>query len=84
MSEPVHPLHLFRVVRQPLGWAVRCGDGMVTPFRSRENAMREALRLRDGLRAHGIAADIAIDVEVESHATVASPALHRDGALPAD
>jgi hypothetical protein len=53
-------MHTFKVVEESYGWAVRLGDGMTTPFRSRALAIREANCLCQELRNHGEAAEVVI------------------------
>jgi hypothetical protein len=56
-------MHTFKVVKEPHGWAVRLGDGMCTPFWSRTQAIREANRLCEALRLHGVSAEVVVDEE---------------------
>ena len=42
----------FRVVKEPYGWAVRMGQGMMTPFHSRSMALRHANSFAEALRRH--------------------------------
>jgi hypothetical protein len=51
----------FRVVKEPYGWAVRMGDGVMTPFRSRGLAVRHARDFVDALRRRGESAEILIE-----------------------
>lgn len=51
----------FRVVREPYGWAVRMGQGMMTPFRSRVLAVRHANGFAETLRRHGEAAEVILE-----------------------
>lgn len=44
----------FNVVKEQHGWAVRMGDCMMTPFRSKNLAIREANCLADAIRGHGV------------------------------
>ena len=53
-------MHTFKVVKEQYGWAVRLGDGMCTPFWSRAQAIREANRLCDALRMHGVSAQVVV------------------------
>ena len=48
----------FNVVREQHGWAIRMGEGMTTPFRSRDLAICEAHRLADAIRCHGQCAEV--------------------------
>lgn len=56
----------FKVVKENYGWAVRLGDGMSTPFWTRSGAVREAYRLCEGMRSHGVAAEVILDDESEA------------------
>lgn len=51
----------FRVVKEPYGWAVRMGQGMMTPFRSRTMAIKHANGFAEALRRHGEAAEVVLD-----------------------
>ena len=51
----------FRVVKEEHGWAVRMGERMTTPFRSRDPAIREAHCLADALRDHGERTEVIIE-----------------------
>lgn len=62
-------MHTFKVVKEQHGWAVRLDPGMCTPFWSEVLAIREAERLCRSLRAHGVAAEVAVQVE---HPTLAA------------
>jgi len=54
-------MHSFRVVREKFGWAVRLGPAMTTPFWSQAAALREANALCEGLRSHGVAAEVVVE-----------------------
>jgi hypothetical protein len=54
-------MHTFKVVKEPLGWAVRMDAGMCTPFRSRDHAIREADGLCEELRRHGVQAEVVVE-----------------------
>ncbi|HXQ46828.1 MAG TPA: hypothetical protein VN806_09440 [Caulobacteraceae bacterium] len=56
-------MHTYKVVKEPHGWAVRLGDGMCTPFWSKAKAIREAGRLCEALRLHGVAAEVVVEEE---------------------
>jgi hypothetical protein len=66
----------FKVVKERHGWAIRTGEEMMTPFWSRELAIREADRMAAGLSRHGALTEVYIE-EVESRKTivVGSPAI---------
>jgi hypothetical protein len=51
----------FSVVKERYGWAIRLGEGMTTPFRLRELAIREAKCLADAIRRHGEGAEVVVD-----------------------
>lgn len=51
----------FRVVKEPYGWAVRMGEGMMTPFRSRRRAIEHANGFVEALRRHGEQAQVVIE-----------------------
>ena len=53
----------FNVVKEKHGWAIRLGEGMTTPFRSRDLAVREAKCLADAIGCHGQRTEVV----VESH-----------------
>lgn len=59
----------FRVVRERHGWAIRTGEEMMTPFWSRELAIREADRMAAGLSRHGALTEVLIE-ETESRETI--------------
>lgn len=54
-------MHTFKVVREEYGWAVRLGPAMTTPFWSQAAALREANALCQGLRSHGVAAEVVVE-----------------------
>jgi hypothetical protein len=51
----------FRVVKEPYGWSVRLGQGMMTPFRSRHLAIDHANGFVDGLRRRGEPAEVVVE-----------------------
>jgi hypothetical protein len=51
----------FNVVKEQYGWAIRMGDGTMTPFWSRDLAVREANRLAATIRCHGECAEVIIE-----------------------
>lgn len=57
MSETIS----FRVVKEPYGWAVRLGDGMMTPFRSQVLALQHAHGIADALRRRGEFAEVVVE-----------------------
>jgi len=50
----------FRVVKEPYGWAVRMGEGMMTPFRSKVLAVRHANGFADALRRCGEPVEVVV------------------------
>lgn len=52
---------VFNVVKEEFGWAVRMGEGMTTPFRSMDLAIREANCLADAIRIHGACAQVVVE-----------------------
>jgi hypothetical protein len=65
-------MHTFKVVKEPHGWAVRLGEGMCTPFWSRAKAIREAGRLCQALRLHGVSAEVIVVEEDPTQTTRAA------------
>ena len=51
----------FRVVKEPYGWAVRTGHGMMTPFRSRGRAIEHASCFAETLRQNGEPAEVVLE-----------------------
>lgn len=51
----------FRVVKERYGWAVRMGDGMMTPFRSRGRAIEHASSFAETLRRNGEPAEVVLE-----------------------
>ena len=51
----------FRVVKEPYGWAVRMGQGMMTPFRFRHHASEHATGFAEALRRRGERAEVVIE-----------------------
>lgn len=58
----------FEVVREPYGWAVRMGQGMMTPFRSRVTALRHANGVAEALRRRGEPAEVILEQEYVAEA----------------
>jgi len=50
----------FKVVKEQYGWAIRMGEGVKTPFWSRDSAIREAHCLAIAIRCHGERAGVII------------------------
>lgn len=51
----------FRVVKEPYRWAVRQGEGVMTPFASCGLAVRHAQTLAAALSARGEQAEVLIE-----------------------
>lgn len=51
----------FNVVKEQHGWAVRSGACMMTPFWSRDLAIREANCLADAIRRHGQHTEVIVE-----------------------
>lgn len=51
----------FNVVKEPFGWAVKMGQSMTTPFRSRDLAIQEANCLANAIRSHGEQIEVFIE-----------------------
>jgi hypothetical protein len=52
---------VFNVVKEQNGWTIRMGEGMTTPFRSMDLAIREANCLADAIRSHGACAEVVVE-----------------------
>lgn len=50
----------FSVVKEPYGWAVRSGNGMMTPVWCRAMAIEQAQRMVNTLTRHGRLAELEI------------------------
>ena len=51
----------FNVVKEQHGWAIRMDERMMTPFWSRDSAIREANCLADAIRCHGECAEVIVE-----------------------
>jgi hypothetical protein len=51
----------FRVVKEPFGWAVRVGEGMMTPFSSRTHAIEHANGFAAALRGSGNRVEVVVE-----------------------
>jgi hypothetical protein len=51
----------FNVVKEQHGWAIRMDKRMITPFWSRDLAIREANCLADAIRCHGECAEVIVE-----------------------
>ena len=51
----------FKVVKEQHGWAIRMGEGVTTPFWSRDSAIREAHCLAAAIRCHGERTEVIIE-----------------------
>lgn len=56
----------FHVVKEQHGWAIRMDKRMMTPFWSRDLAIREANCLANAIRCHGECAEVIIEEAVPS------------------
>ena len=54
-------MHTLRVVRDPCGWTVELGPGIVSPFRSRAQAIEAAECVCSDLRRHGEDAEVRVE-----------------------
>lgn len=57
---------IFNVVKEQHGWAIRIDERMMTPFWSRDLAIREANRLACAIRCHGECAEVIVEGDVPS------------------
>lgn len=60
-ERPMDQIISFRVVKEPYGWSVRLGQGMMTPFRSRHSALDHANGFVDALRRRGELAEVVVE-----------------------
>lgn len=51
----------FKVVKEQHGWAIRMGEGVATPFWSRDSAVREAHCRAGAIRCHGERTEVIIE-----------------------
>jgi len=51
----------FRVVKEPYGWAVRMGHGMMTPFPSRASAIEHVNGVAEALRRRGEPVEVVLE-----------------------
>jgi hypothetical protein len=56
----------FNVVKEQHGWAIRMDKRMMTPFWSRDLAVREANCLARAIRRHGQCAEVIVEDAVPS------------------
>lgn len=56
----------FNVVKEQHGWAIRMEERMITPFWSRDLAIREANCLARAIRCHGECAEVFVEDAVRS------------------
>ena len=52
---------IFKVVKEQHGWAIRMGERMMTPFWSRDLAVREANCLADAIRCYGECTEVIVE-----------------------
>ena len=51
----------FSVMKEQNGWSIRMGEWSMTPFWSRDLAIREANCLAEAIRCHGECTEVIID-----------------------
>lgn len=51
----------FNVVKEPYGWAIRMGERMSTPYRTRLLAIRDAHGLAEAIRRQGGAIEVVVE-----------------------
>ena len=73
----------FKVVKEQHGWAIRMGEGVTTPFWSRDSAIREAHCLAAAIRCHGERADVIIEGTDQSDPRKVAKGLRSLGGRPA-
>jgi hypothetical protein len=61
-----HAMITFNVVKEQHGWAIRMAERMMTPFWSRDLAIREANCLARAIRCHGECAEVIVEDAVPS------------------
>ncbi|WP_293681719.1 hypothetical protein [uncultured Phenylobacterium sp.] len=69
----------FNVVKERHGWAIRLGERMTTPFRSRDLAVREANRLANAIRCHGEHTEVNVEPADRSGTAMWSGGSHEAG-----
>ncbi len=52
---------IFNVVKEPYGWAIRMGERMSTPYRSRLSAIRDAQVLAEAIRRQGGRIEVVVE-----------------------
>jgi hypothetical protein len=68
----------FSVIEEQHGWSIRMGEWSMTPFWSRDLAIREANCLAEAIRCHGECTQVIIegaDLNVAANILAASPNL---------
>jgi hypothetical protein len=81
-TRPMAETISFRVVKEPYGWAVRMGQGMMmTPFRSRILALRHANGVAEALRQRGEPAEVVFEEVYPGEPEPAHRGRSRFGAL---
>ena len=76
----------FNVVKEQHGWAIRMDERMMTPFWSRDLAIREANCLATAIRCHGECAEVIVQDDAdpsESLKKIKSSSTSRLQAAPA-
>jgi hypothetical protein len=51
----------FKVVKEQHGWAIRMGEAVMTPFWSRDLAIREVHCIAAAIRCHGESTEVIIE-----------------------
>ena len=51
----------FNVVKEPYGWAIRMGERMSTPYRSRLSAIRDAQGMAEAIRRQGGCIEVVVE-----------------------
>jgi len=72
----------FNVVKERHGWAIRLGERMTTPFRSRDLAVQEPNRLADTIRGHGEHTEVNVETADQKAPGSASEHRGRRGPQP--
>ncbi len=67
----------LRVVKEPHGWAVRLGEGLMTPFRSCDRAVDHANGYAEALRAHGQVVEVLVEQTFAPAARISRGRSHR-------
>jgi len=63
----------FSVVKEQHGWAIRMDERMMTPFWSRDVAIRQANCLAHAIRCHGECAEVTVEGAVPNELLTKTP-----------